>query len=539
MVRGLLAKLAWGFWLLMLAGCQASETLPLPQISHVQVEQAQVRGVVAVSYRLADTSGFPLQINVEYKLDNEAWAPASSAGGSGDGVGVLADGERRQMTFLWDSYRDAGTRGVAARLRVTAINPEKQAYSESGNFWLANDNLPPQLAFVPVEALEEGELPVTIALVDAESEPVSLELHYSYDGGEHYLPATVDGQLAEIETTPNAGLHTLSWQAGTDLGWLDQGNVRLRAVAADALGQGNAVYSDALSISFSLQPGLKLSPLPRTLREEVAVVLYVTGLPGDNYQAQLEYAYEDDEYLPCTLKRSGVNQSILLDASPEGAANALLWQTREDFEESIVRGLTLRATLLDEDGSELDEPLVVMQQDLGINNEPLVEQLLISEIYEGLQKSDGFFEIAGPPGTSLDGIRISGIRRNGSLDALIDLDGYSLNDDGVFVLSGPQGPPGDLVMENFESFFFLEHTQRSIVLSRVEPDNVEEYYGIDAVGYGDFTGYSFRGEGDPAPQIPSGLSLTREFANTDKGDNSLDFVLSEPTPGEARFWSAE
>jgi len=32
------------------------------------------------------------------------------------------------------------------------------------------------------------------------------------------------------------------------------------------------------------------------------------------------------------------------------------------------------------------------------------------------------------------------------------------------------------------------------------------------------------------------MSLQRDFTNTDTGDNSLDFVVSEPTPGSGNLW---
>ena len=56
---------------------------------------------------------------------------------------------------------------------------------------------------------------------------------------------------------------------------------------------------------------------------------------------------------------------------------------------------------------------------------------------------------------------------------------------------------------------------------------------LDAVGYGVFgVGEIFAGEGDPAPDAPSGSSLARLFADLDTDDNLIDFeVLSEPTPG--------
>ena len=58
---------------------------------------------------------------------------------------------------------------------------------------------------------------------------------------------------------------------------------------------------------------------------------------------------------------------------------------------------------------------------------------------------------------------------------------------------------------------------------------------IDALGYGvpimtpAANGFSCY-EGTPAPRTPPGMSLTRTGA-ADSDDNSVDFVVAEPTPG--------
>ncbi|MDH5580070.1 MAG: hypothetical protein OEZ09_16595, partial [Betaproteobacteria bacterium] len=67
------------------------------------------------------------------------------------------------------------------------------------------------------------------------------------------------------------------------------------------------------------------------------------------------------------------------------------------------------------------------------------------------------------------------------------------------------------------------------------PDSVQLYNGdvlVDALGYGDFTGLFFAGEGDAAPDVSAGSSLARIDALLDTNNNLADFmVLASPTPG--------
>ena len=52
---------------------------------------------------------------------------------------------------------------------------------------------------------------------------------------------------------------------------------------------------------------------------------------------------------------------------------------------------------------------------------------------------------------------------------------------------------------------------------------------VDAVQYGN-AGANNAGEGNPAPDVPAGKSLSRDAAHTDTDDNATDFSEAVPTP---------
>jgi len=161
---------------------------------------------------------------------------------------------------------------------------------------------------------------------------------------------------------------------------------------------------------------------------------------------------------------------------------------------------------------------------------------LISEVYyDAVGSDDGqtFIELWGEPGTPLDGLVLEGVNgSNGALGPVLVLTG-SVPADGLFVLAdvrsdGTTDVPGADALANFD----LQNGPDSLVLRDGE-------LVLDAVGYGEFAeGEVFAGEGSPAPDGPAGSSLARLFADLDRDDNSLDFlVLAAPTPGEAPLQS--
>ena len=161
--------------------------------------------------------------------------------------------------------------------------------------------------------------------------------------------------------------------------------------------------------------------------------------------------------------------------------------------------------------------------------------LLISEVfYDGESSDDGqvFVELAGDPGTSLDGLRLEGVNGfDGGTTTELMLSGI-IPENGVFVVADVTGggvsfvDNADLLLE-----FDFQNGPDSVVLWS-EQDTV-----IDAVGYGTFSEIQFfAGEGSAAPDARAGSSVARFFADVDTDDNALDFgVLYAPTPGTAEF----
>jgi hypothetical protein len=154
---------------------------------------------------------------------------------------------------------------------------------------------------------------------------------------------------------------------------------------------------------------------------------------------------------------------------------------------------------------------------------------VISEaLYDAAGTDNGnvFVELYGTPGTVLDGVSLEGVNgSDGSVYLTLPLTGV-IPGDGVFVVADDAGDGSSLVgnadlVVNMD----FQNGPDSIVL--------RDAAGIlDALGYGDFSGGVFAGEGTAAPDAPAGSSLARLDPLADSNDNLSDFtVLDTPTPG--------
>ena len=159
---------------------------------------------------------------------------------------------------------------------------------------------------------------------------------------------------------------------------------------------------------------------------------------------------------------------------------------------------------------------------------------ILSEIYydaEGSDDGNGFVELAGEPGTLLEGLTLVGINGfNGAAGPVVSLSG-AIGEDGLFLVADRTSAGTTYVLaSDLLANFDFQNGPDSILL--MDGERV-----LDAVGYGVFDeGEVFAGEGLPAPDAPAGSSLARPFADLDTDDNAADFlVLVEPTPGYATF----
>ena len=156
-------------------------------------------------------------------------------------------------------------------------------------------------------------------------------------------------------------------------------------------------------------------------------------------------------------------------------------------------------------------------------------QTIISEVlYDASSTDNGnvFVELFGTPGTLLDGLLLEGVNgSDGSVYRSVLLAG-TIPSDGVFVVGDDSGDGTSLVgSADLIREVDFQNGPDSIVLR-------DGSLILDALGYGDFSGGVFAGEGSAAMDVVAGNSLARVDVAMDSGNNLLDFIVLElPTPG--------
>ena len=155
--------------------------------------------------------------------------------------------------------------------------------------------------------------------------------------------------------------------------------------------------------------------------------------------------------------------------------------------------------------------------------------VLIQEVLydgSGTDSEEAFTEISGPAGKILDGWTLVGVNgSNGQPYRTISLDGATIPADGLLVVAHQNAAGDALAHRDFTANVDWQNGPDAVQL-RDPQDQV-----VDALQYGD-AGQHNAGEGNPAPQVTAGQSLSRAADGADTDDNLADFTARDsPTPG--------
>jgi len=503
-----------------------------PQVLDVSVEKAVMRGEIPLHFTLVDSGAYALQVSVEYRYGGGDWQTATPTADAGSGSGFSAGLAGVDHVFMWDSQADTDDFAGKVRLRVRAANPFNSAQARSPEFSLANDNAEPLAFFAGIEKQDDNMVLVRLATTDAEEEPLSVQLEYSIDGGEVWRDATISGESTGLLNSESHGLHTLHWDSAADIAYADYPAVRLRVRAFDELGAGPIRLSDVFSVANLVETRLEIAAINSTQRGISGIPFDIYGNPESRYALKVEFSSDGGEtYNVCSQFISRADMTRNLSGLPEGSRHVFFWDGKADLGEKKRRDVLLRLTLLDYRGKPLDPEIKQVSDTFSVDNAALTDLPIISEVYMGVETGGGFIELYATPGYDFSGMNITEIDQMGfPTEAVFALDGLIAPEDGIMVLAGPDGPEADFEIVDFARMF-EERRVSNILLQKPELN-----YIYDALGYGDFGDNVFMGEGAPALYPPVGMSLQRDFTNTDMDDNSLDFILAEPTPGSGNLW---
>ena len=200
-------------------------------------------GNILISYTLTDAENDPCTIVAQFSLDGGATFSPATQGTGGNGVaGLTSSPGGTAHTFGWNSGADGVATGLtpaSVKFRVTPSDPSAGTAGTSGTFSVSNRPFtPPSASITAPGGISSGNIAVTFTLTDAESDPCSVLVEFSLNGGGSYATATPgpgSGALTGLSASPGGSAHGFVWNSFVDGAALAVGNaaVRLRVTPND------------------------------------------------------------------------------------------------------------------------------------------------------------------------------------------------------------------------------------------------------------------------------------------------------------------
>lgn len=182
-------------------------------------------GNVVIAYTLSDAESDVASVVVEFSLnDGTTFVAATPAAGSEATSGLVTSVAGTAHSFTWASLGDAvavAAANATVKVRVTPSDAAAGVAATTNAFTVDNtSNTPPTvLSVTSPSTTQTGLVVVPYQLADAQSNPCSLALAYSIDGGMTFAPATVGPGptgASGLVASPGGTSQTIVWNSFAD-----------------------------------------------------------------------------------------------------------------------------------------------------------------------------------------------------------------------------------------------------------------------------------------------------------------------------------
>jgi len=295
-------------------------------------------GDITITYTLADNESDPCSISLAYSTNGgTSYTATTNITGTVTGV---APGTR---TLVWKSSTDFSTDQASVRVRVTANDGNASSVpADSATFAVTNSNQPPTISSVTTTGTT-GAIAINYTLADPNSDPCSIAVFYSTNGGTNYAQTNnITGKTTEVAP----GTRSILWNSPPDING-SIGNVRVKVVPTDRGGPGTGAESGIISVDNIGRP----------------VISNVTA-SGGRGNISITYDYSDPNSDPGALQvwyslDNGVNfiksNSLTgqLTAITPGAGRTITWNSAAEVNGSYSQ---VKIRILMSDGTGIGTP---------------------------------------------------------------------------------------------------------------------------------------------------------------------------------------
>ncbi|OQA05721.1 MAG: Regulator of chromosome condensation (RCC1) repeat protein [bacterium ADurb.Bin374] len=284
-----------------------------PTVSNVLVSGTS--GNVTITYNLTDPNNDQCSLLVYYSLNNgTSWTETKNLTGTVTGL-LPGNGK----TLVWNSAADVS--GTQANVKVKLLpNDGITAGTEgvSAAFALSNNALP-TVSNVRTSG-SSGPITITYDLTDPNSDPCSIAVYYSTDGGTNYTQTTA--LTGATSSVPIGSNKTVTWNSATNLP--GAATVRVKVVPSDGSGTGTPGESANFAITNNSLP--------------IVSAVTTTGASGS---IGITYTLTDADTNPCSIALyysidNGANYARALGTSGTttgivpGSGKTLTWNSYSD-----------------------------------------------------------------------------------------------------------------------------------------------------------------------------------------------------------------
>ncbi|MHC4660875.1 MAG: hypothetical protein ACYS8W_04240 [Planctomycetota bacterium] len=226
-------------------------------------------GIVPLTYTLLNADESPVNILVQYSVDNGAYWATAAMGPGGDGMIDLAtSASGTAHTFMWDSMNDMVALMVqedCVRIRITPYGkitggPGTSDCLSVNNVISSFGNSRPIVNVSTPVGIQSGNVALTFILYDDQGDYCRILVEYVLDNGSDWLTATPgpggDG-IMFLSSGETGSIHTFVWDAIADnvapAG--GENSVRVRITPSDPYASGEPGFTDLFAVD-NFMPGV-------------------------------------------------------------------------------------------------------------------------------------------------------------------------------------------------------------------------------------------------------------------------------------------
>ncbi len=289
-------------------------TVPDVHVGNLSVNETAKR--LTIPYTITDTEHNTVALSFFYSRDNgETWNEGEvletiSALGSSKYTGNL--------TWVYDGILEEGIDYFGVRVKLSVAD-FKQGGEDESNAVNIDLNTPPSLVLDDFFTTQNGDVPITYHISDAEQDSVSLICSYSVDGGSSWK--STESLSGNTDITEYDG--TVIWHSKKDLPTISSFSVKFRAVPVDH-DEGSGDETGLFQLFNNSPPKVSVA-YPDSAGMEAVLSLVITDNENDKVDALVQWSIDGENWNTATV--TGDTD----DLTPGGTAIDIAWQSGTDI----------------------------------------------------------------------------------------------------------------------------------------------------------------------------------------------------------------